>query len=83
MRARALVGLVDIQLEQKKYGDAEQTIREIEAIEAAQSSPDRARLAQCSRKLATALLNSGRTGEAYAASAAGRRTFRAGFRTKS
>src|SRR5580693_3193242 len=67
MRARALVGLVDIQLAQKKYSEAEQTIRAIEAFEAAQGSPDRARLAQCSRKLGTALLNSGRIGEAHAA----------------
>jgi hypothetical protein len=67
LRSRALVGLVDIQLAQKKYGEAEQTIRAIEAIESAQAAPDRARLAQCSRKLGTALLNSGRTQEAHQA----------------
>ena len=67
MRSRALATLVDLQLEQKKYSEVEQTIRAIEAIETAQSSPDRARLAECSRKLGTALLNSGRTGEAFSA----------------
>jgi tetratricopeptide (TPR) repeat protein len=67
MRSCALASLVDIQLDQKKYGEAEQTVRAIETIEAAQTAPDRARLAQCSRKLGTALLNSGRSAEAYAA----------------
>ena len=67
MRSGALAALVDIQLAQKKYAEAEQTIRAIEAIEAAQPSPDVARLALCSRKLGTALLNSGRTPEAFGA----------------
>ncbi|HLK19381.1 MAG TPA: tetratricopeptide repeat protein [Bryobacteraceae bacterium] len=62
MRSHALATLVDIQLDQKKYGEAEGTIRAIEAIET-----DRARLAQCSRKLGAALLNSGRAEEASAA----------------
>ena len=67
MRSRCLVAVVDIQLDQKKYSEAEQTIREIEALEAAQSSPDRARLALCSRQLGTALLSSGRKTEAMQA----------------
>jgi tetratricopeptide (TPR) repeat protein len=67
MRSRALASLVDVQLAQKKYSEAEQTIRAIEAIEAAQSTPDLARLALCSRKLGTALLNIGRTAEAFGA----------------
>jgi tetratricopeptide (TPR) repeat protein len=67
MRSRALASLVDIQLDQKKYSEAEQTIREIEALEGAQRSPDRARLALCSSKLGTALLNSGRKSEAFQA----------------
>jgi tetratricopeptide (TPR) repeat protein len=67
MRSRALTSLVDVQLAQKKYSETEQTIREIEAIEAAQPSPDLSRLALCSRKLGTALLNSGRTAEAFGA----------------
>jgi len=67
MRSRCLVAVVDLQLDQKKYSEAEQTIREIEALEAAQSSPDRARLALCSRQLGTALLSSGRKTEAMQA----------------
>lgn len=62
MRSHSLATLVDIKLDQKKYGEVETTIRAIEAIET-----DRARLAQCSRKLGTALLNSGKSEEATAA----------------
>ncbi len=67
LRSRALTSLVDVQLEQKKYDEVEQTIREIDALESAQRTPDRARMALCARKLGTAYLNSGRTKEAFGA----------------
>jgi tetratricopeptide (TPR) repeat protein len=67
LRAKAMEGLVDVQITQQKYSDAEQTIREIASLEAAQSRPDRARLATCARKLGTALLKSGRNDEAFEA----------------
>jgi tetratricopeptide (TPR) repeat protein len=65
MRSRALVAWVDLQLDQKQYNEAAQTIREIETLEAAQATPDRARLAQCANKLGTALLHNGREDEAF------------------
>ena len=67
MHLRVLVALVDVQLDQKKYAEAERTIREIETLEATQPVADRARLALCSSKLGTVLLNTGRTGEAFGA----------------
>src|SRR5882724_2840734 len=67
LRSHALTSLVDVQLGQKKYDEVEQTIREIDALECARQTPDRARLALCARKLGTAYLNSGRTTDALAA----------------
>jgi tetratricopeptide (TPR) repeat protein len=67
LRARAMEALVDVQISQKKYSEAEQTIREIATRESEQSQPDRARLATCARKLGTALLKSGRKEEALEA----------------
>ena len=67
LHAKAMEGLVDVQISQEKYSDAEQTIREIATLEAGQSQPDRARLATCARKLGTALLKSGRKEEAFEA----------------
>lgn len=65
LQSRALDGLVEIQLDQKKYSDVEATIAKIEALERA--NPDHKRLASSSRKLGTALLNSGRPEEAMKA----------------
>jgi tetratricopeptide (TPR) repeat protein len=67
LHAQAMESLVDVQISQEKYSDAEQTIREIASREAGQSQPDRARLATCARKLGTALLKSGRKEEAIEA----------------
>jgi serine/threonine-protein kinase len=63
----ALDALAEVQLEQKKYGEAETTIKEISRIESAHYRPNRARLAKCSRKLGMALLNSDRHNEALEA----------------
>jgi tetratricopeptide (TPR) repeat protein len=65
--SRAMEALVDVQIGQQNYPDAEQTIREIATRESEQSKPDRARLARCARKLGTALLKSGRKEEAFEA----------------
>jgi tetratricopeptide (TPR) repeat protein len=67
LHSRAMEALVDVQISQEKYSDAEQTVREIATLEAGQSQPDRARLASCARKLGTALLKSGRKEEAFEA----------------
>ncbi len=67
LRSRGLDALVDVQLEQGKYPEAESTTGEIANLEAAQPKPDNARLATCARKLATALLNSGRDADAMEA----------------
>ncbi len=67
LQSRALDGLVDLQLEQKKYSDAEQTIGKIDMLELSMSQPDFKRLASTSRKLGTALLNSGRPADAMTA----------------
>jgi len=66
-RTVAMEALVDVQLEQNKYSEAEQTIKEIEKLEESRSKPDRAMLAKCSRKLGSALLASGRSAEAMEA----------------
>lgn len=67
LESRALDGLVDIQLDQKKYSDVEATIAKIETLEGALPQPDYKRLASSSRKLGTALLNNGRPVEAMKA----------------
>ena len=64
LQSRALDGLVDIQLDQKKYSDAEASIAKIEALEGSLKQPDYKRLASTARKLGTALLNNGRPEEA-------------------
>ncbi len=66
-RALAMEAMVDVQLEQSKYTDAEQTIKEIQQMEESRSSPDHERLARCSRKLGSAYLKSGRQAEAMEA----------------
>jgi tetratricopeptide (TPR) repeat protein len=67
LQSRALDGLVDIQLDQKKYNNVEMTIEKIETLERSLKDPDYKRLASSSRKLGTALLNSGRPEEAMKA----------------
>jgi tetratricopeptide (TPR) repeat protein len=64
LQSKALDGLVDIQLDQKKYGEVEQTIAKIETLERSLATPDYKRLATSARKLGTVLLNSGRPDEA-------------------
>jgi tetratricopeptide (TPR) repeat protein len=65
LQSKALDGLVEIQLDQKKYSEVEATIARIEALE--RHKPDHKRLASSSRKLGTALLSSGRAEEAMKA----------------
>ena len=67
LHSLALEALVDIQLGQGHYEEAEKTTGEIARLEAAQPKPDNARLAKCTHKLGTALLKSGRKGEAVEA----------------
>jgi tetratricopeptide (TPR) repeat protein len=67
LQSRALDGLVDIQLDQKKYSEVEATIAKIETLEGSLAQPDYKRLASSARKLGTALLNSGRPEEAMKA----------------
>ncbi len=67
LQSRALDGLVDIQLDQKKYSEMETTIAKIETLEKSLPAPDFKRLASAARKLGTALLNSGRAEEAMKA----------------
>jgi len=59
--------LVDVQLDQGKYAEAEQTITDIQKLEAGRSAPGRARLARISLKLAKALVSTGRREEAVEA----------------
>jgi tetratricopeptide (TPR) repeat protein len=67
LQSRALDGLVDIQLDQKKYSEVEQTIAQIETLEGSLPEPDYKRLASSARKLGTVLLHSGRSEEAMKA----------------
>lgn len=65
LHARSMTALVDVQLDQQKYSEAEHTIHEIASLESAQPRPDTARLAACARKLGTAFLKTGRQAEAF------------------
>jgi tetratricopeptide (TPR) repeat protein len=67
LQSRALDALADIQLDQKKYTDAEKTLAQIETLERSLKQPDYKRIASAARKLGTALLNSGRPDEAMQA----------------
>jgi tetratricopeptide (TPR) repeat protein len=67
MQSLALNALVDVQLDQCHYAEAEATAAEIARLESSQAKPNHAQLAKCSRKLGTALLNSGRHEEALQA----------------
>jgi tetratricopeptide (TPR) repeat protein len=57
--------LLDLQLEQEHYAEAEKTVQEI--LASAHGGADNPRLARCSRKLGTALLKGDRETEALAA----------------
>jgi len=67
LRARAQDALLDIQLEQGQYAEAEQSISEILRSEHAEARPDGVRVAQSYRKLGTARLQAGRKPEALEA----------------
>ena len=65
--SRAQDALVDIQLEQGRYPEAEQNIVDVLRAEHGQARPDGARVARCYRRLGTARLKSGRKAEAMEA----------------
>jgi tetratricopeptide (TPR) repeat protein len=67
LQSRALDALAEIQLDQKKYGDAEQTLGQIEKLEQSLPKPDHKRLASSARKLGTVLINIGRSDDAMKA----------------
>jgi tetratricopeptide (TPR) repeat protein len=67
MHSLALEALANVQLDQQRYGEAEKTAREMIRLETARPKPDHARLASCSRKLASALERSERPVEAIEA----------------
>ena len=64
MQSLALDTLMDVQLKQQRYAEAEATAAELTRAESSQPRPDKALLAKCHRKLGTALLKSGRSSEA-------------------
>jgi tetratricopeptide (TPR) repeat protein len=66
-QSRALDALAEIQLDQKKYSAAEQTLAQIEKLENSLSNPDHKRLASAARNLGTVLQHSGRNEEAMKA----------------
>ena len=65
--ARAQDALVDVQMDQARYAEAEQSIVDILRAEHAESRPDGTRIARCYRKLGTARLKTGRNAEAMEA----------------
>ncbi|MGD1091236.1 MAG: tetratricopeptide repeat protein [Bryobacteraceae bacterium] len=65
--SESMEALLEVQLAQGNYADAEKTVREIINMTSGRSTSDPARLAQCTRKLGTALLKTDRTDEAMAA----------------
>src|SRR5258705_3196872 len=67
MHVETLEELIELEVDQSKYGEAQKTIEEIVRRENAQPKPDHARLARCSRKLGMALVNSDRRAEALPA----------------
>jgi len=67
LQSRALGGLVDLQLDQEKYSEVEETIAKIEALENSMEQPDYQRLASSAHKLGTALVKSGRQEDALKA----------------
>jgi tetratricopeptide (TPR) repeat protein len=67
LRAQAQDATVDIQIEQARYPEAEQSIVDILRAEHTEGKPDRQRVAKCYRKLGTARIQSGRNAEAMEA----------------
>jgi len=67
LRVRTQDALVDLQLDQARYQEAEQTIADILCAEHAESRPDGTRVAACYRKLGTARFKTGRDAEALEA----------------
>jgi tetratricopeptide (TPR) repeat protein len=68
LQATALESFAGVQLQNKLYADAEQTIAQIQALEERKAKPDYVLLARCSRMLAAALQHAGRPAEALEAS---------------
>lgn len=66
-QSRALDALAEIQLDQKKYSAAEQTLAQMETLEKSLAKPDHKRLASSARKLGTVLLHNGSTEDALKA----------------
>jgi len=67
LRARAQDALLELQLEQARYPEAEQSIAQILKAEQAESRPDGARIARCYQKLGALRLETGREREAMEA----------------
>lgn len=67
LQSRALDALADVQLDQKKYADVEDTVTRIEKLERSFAEPDFKRIASSKRKLGTALLHGGHPAEAMKA----------------
>jgi tetratricopeptide (TPR) repeat protein len=67
LHSLALESVAGVQLELGNFADAEKAAQEVIHLETAGASPDYARLASCSRILATALESSARPGEAAVA----------------
>ena len=67
LRAKAQDALVDLQLEQSRYPEAEQSIVDTLQTEHAEARPDTARMARSYRKLGAVRLKSGRNAEALEA----------------
>jgi len=67
LRSRAQDALLDLQLEQSRYSDAEQSISQLLQSEKAESRPDGARIFHCYQKLGAVRLKTGRDAEALEA----------------
>lgn len=67
MHLLGLDSLADIQIDERRFDLAEQTIAEMTRLESTQPQPDSSRLAQFEHKLGTALLQTARHAEATAA----------------
>lgn len=67
LRARAQDAQLDLQMEQSRYPEAEQTLSQILQTEKAESRPDGVRVAKCYQKLGALRLKTGRDGEAMEA----------------
>lgn len=67
LRARAQDSLLELQLEQPRYSEAEQSISQILQAEKAESRPDGARVLKCYQKLGALRLKTGRDADAMEA----------------